>query len=103
MLLAAERAARVGGVDAHLGERQTNNARHDPLEPIRVLDRCPDRKAVTVRRSDEGVRLDREVGDHREVVGVLDDEIGRRRAHVAPGNGVLTKDVRVREWIVRTE
>ena len=38
----------------------------DPLEPVRVLDRAPDRDPVAVGRGHERVRLDRELGDHRE-------------------------------------
>ena len=41
---------------------------------------APDRDAVAVRRGHERVRLDGELGDHREVVGALDDEIGVRAA-----------------------
>ena len=69
----------------------------DPLQPVRVLDRAPDRDAVAVRGGHEGVRLDGELGDHREGVGALDDDVGAvDRVDVAPAVVVLAQDVRGR-------
>ena len=73
VLLSAERATGVRSVDAHLGQRQAHDLGHHALQPVRMLDRGPDGQTVAVRRGDEGMRLDGEMGDHREVVGVLDD------------------------------
>ena len=61
---------------------------------------APHRDAVVVRRGDESVRLDRELSDHREAVGVLDHEIRGRAVDVAPPDVVLAKHVRVGERIV---
>ena len=66
VLLAAEPAARVGREHADPRQRQVEQRGDDALEPVRVLDRAPDGDAVAVRGGDEGVRLDRELGDHRE-------------------------------------
>ena len=55
--------------------RPSSVAMH-PLEPVGVLDRAPDGDPVAVGRGHEGVRLDRELGDHREGVGALDDHLG---------------------------
>ncbi len=55
-------------------------------------------------RSDERVRLDGELGDHRELVGSFDDGghvgIGGRGVHVAPAVAVLAQDVRAGQWVV---
>ena len=68
------------------------------LQPVRVLDRAPDRDPVAVGRGHERVRLDRELGDHREAVRALDDDlrVGGRRVDVAPAVAVLAQDVRAR-------
>ena len=86
-------------------ERQPEHARDHALEPVRVLDRAPDGDTVAVRGGDERVRLDRELGDHREAVGALDDDVGRRggRVDVAPAVVVLAEDVGRREGIARAE
>ena len=76
VLLAAEAAARVRGEDPDLRERQAEDLRQDLLQPVRVLDGAPDGDPVAVRRGHERVGLDGEVGDHRERVRVLDDEVG---------------------------
>ena len=106
VLLAAERAAGIGGVDAHLGERQVEQLGDDALQPVRVLDGAPDRDAVAVGRGHERVRLDRELGDHRERVGALDDDVRRRFGRldgVAPGMAVFVQDVARGVRIVRAE
>jgi hypothetical protein len=104
VLLTAKGATRVRRVDANLGERQAQQVRDDSLQPVRMLDRAPDRDAVAVGRSHERVRLDRELGHHREVVRALDDcelGIGCCRIHVAPRVAVLVEDVAVRLRVVR--
>jgi hypothetical protein len=71
-----------------------------------VLDRAPDRDAVTVGRCHEGVRLDRELGDHREAVRAFDDHVGGRcgSIHVLPpGVTVLVEHVALGVRIVRPE
>ncbi len=106
VLLATERAARVGGVDADLRERQLQELGDHPLEPVRVLDRAPDRDAVAVGRGHERVRLDRELGDHREVVRALDHDevgVGGRGVDVAPRMAVLVEDVAGRVRVARAE
>ena len=67
--------------------------------------RAPDGDAVAVGGGHERVRLDGEVGHHRERVGVLDDEIGRAGSgvDVAPAEVVLAKDVRAGQRVVRAE
>ena len=79
--------------------------RQDLLQPVRVLDRAPDGDPVPVRRGHERVGLDGEVGHHRERLGVLDDEIGRRGhgIHVAPAEVVLAEDVRAGQGVARAE
>ena len=70
-----------------------------------MLDRAPDRDPVTVGRGHERVRLDRELGDHREGVGALDDDLGLagRRVDVAPAVAVLVEDVAGRVGVVGTK
>ncbi len=104
VLLAAERPAGVRGVNADPLQRQVQHTGHDPLEPVGMLDRAPDRDAVTVRRRQERVRFDRELGDHRERVRPLDDaEVRFRRSglDVAPAVAVLAQDVGPRKPIIR--
>ena len=96
VLLAAEAAARIGRQDLHLGQRQFQQLSDGPLQPVRVLDRAPDGDAVAVGGGDEAVRLDREVGHHRERVAARDDEVAAGRVDVAPAVPVLVQDVRVR-------
>ena len=84
VLLAAERPAGVGRDHPHLRDRQAEELRDAGLEQVRVLDRAPDGDAVVLGCGQEDVRLDREVGDHRERVGVLDDAVGARGVDVAP-------------------
>ena len=105
VLLAAERATRIRREDPDLRERQPEHAGHDPLQPVRVLDRAPDRDAVAVRGGHEGVRLDGELGDHREVVRALDDDlrVGRGGVDVAPAVVVLAQDVGGGQRIVGTQ
>jgi len=98
VLLPAERATRIGGVDANLGERQLEQLGDDALEPVRVLDRAPDRDPVAVRRGHERVWLDRELGDHRELVGALDQDdvrLGGSHIDIAPAVAMLVEDVAV--------
>ena len=64
-----------------LASGRPSSAGDDALEPVRVLDRAPDRDPVAVRRGHERVRLDRELGHHRERVGALDDDLRLRRRH----------------------
>ena len=99
VLFATEPAARVGREHANLGQRQMEETGDDPLEPVRVLDRAPDRDPIAVRGSDEGVWLDRELGDHRKAIRPLDDDIRGGRVDVAPAKTVLAEDVRGRERI----
>ena len=61
-----------------LASGRSSSVGDDALQPVRVLDRAPDRDAVAVGRGHERVRLDRELGDHRERVGALDDDVRRR-------------------------
>ena len=98
MLLPAEPAARIGGNDPHLRERQAHEVGNDPLEPVRVLDRAPDHDPAA-RRGHERVRLDGELGDHREGVCALDHDVGFAfgRLEVAPRIAVLAEHVRARE------
>ena len=76
VLLAAEAAAGVGRVDAHLGQGQVEQPGHQPLQQVGVLDGRPDGDAVLVGRGREAVGLDGEVRDHGERVGLVDDDIG---------------------------
>ena len=103
VLLAAEPAARVGRVDAHLGERQMEDPGHRLLEPVGMLDRAPQRDAVPVRGGHERMGLDREVGHHGEGVGVVDDHLGGGRLDVAPPVAMLGQDVAEREGIAGTQ
>ena len=102
VLLAAEPAARVGREHAHLGQRQPEHRGDDALEPVGVLDRAPDRHAVAVGRRHERVRLDRELRDHREGVGAVDDDRGIALGglEVAPAEAVLAQDVGAGEGVV---
>ncbi len=102
VLLAAEPAARVGREHAHLRQRQPEHRRHDALEPVGVLDRAPDRHPVAVGRRHERVRLDRELRDHREGVGAVDDNRGIALGglEVAPAVAVLAQDVGAGERVV---
>ncbi len=59
--------------------------------------------AVAVGRGHEGVRLDREMRDDRERVGVVHDEVGRRGIDVAPAHPVLLEDVALGQRIVRAQ
>ena len=79
VLLATERAARVRREHADLRERQAEQVGDHALQPVRVLDRAPDRDPVAIGRGHPGVGLDRELGDHREAVRALDDDAPRRR------------------------
>ncbi len=103
VLLAAEPTARVGREHPDLGQRQVQETGHDPLQPVRVLDRAPDRDAVAVRGGHEPVGLDRELGDHRERVRAVDDDVRGCRLDVAPAVVMLAQDVRRRERIVGPE
>ena len=106
VLLAAEAATRVRRVHADLGQRHAHDARDQLLEPVRVLDRAPDRQPVPVRGGHERVRLDGEVGDDREAVVLLDDDeavLGRGGVHVAPRHKVLAEDVRLRQRVLPAE
>ena len=73
----------------------SRQAGDDPLQPVRVLDGAPDGDPVAIGRGDEPVRLDRELGDHREAVGALDDDVrvALRGVDVAPAVAVLAQDV----------
>ena len=70
-----------------------------------MLDRAPDDDPVAVRRGHERVRLDRELGDHREGVRAFDHDVRLTfgRVEVAPPIAVLAEDVRAREGVVRPE
>jgi hypothetical protein len=105
VLLAAERPARIRGVDPDLRQRQPEQVRDDALEPIGMLDCAPDRDSIAVGRGHERVGLDRELGDHREGVRALDDDIRLRRrgVDVAPAVTVLVKDVRCRARVAGPE
>ncbi len=104
VLLAAERAAGVGRVHPDLRERQLEQVGDDPLQPVRVLDRAPDGDAVAVGGGHERMRLDRELGDHRERVGALDHDVRLAfgGVRVAPRVAMLVEDVRPGLGIVRT-
>ena len=105
VLLATEPAARVGRDDPDLRQWQPHEVGNHPLKPVRVLDRAPHSDPVAVRRGHERVRLDGELGDHREGVVALDHDVGLAlgRLDVAPRIAVLAQDVRAREWVVRPE
>ena len=103
VLLATERPAGVGGEDPDLGQRHSQEVGEHLLQPVRVLDRAPDRDPITVRCGDVGVGLDGELGHHRELVGVFDHEVGDRRVQVAPADLVLAQDIGRRERVVRPE
>ena len=68
-----------------------------------MLDRAPYRNAAAVGSGQESVRFDGEVGDHREGVRVLDDEVRLRGVEVAPGDQMLPQYVRASERIVRAQ
>ncbi len=95
VLLAAEPAAGVGREDADPREWHAGQAGDDLLEPVRVLDGAPHGHAVAVRRGHARMRLDGEVGDHREGVPVLDHDscCGGRRVDVTPPDAVLVEHV----------
>ena len=105
VLLATERPARVRREHADLRERQAEQVGDDPLEPVRVLDRAPDGDPVAIGRGHVRVGLDGELGDHRERVGALDDEVRLRgrRVDVAPAVVVLVEDVRRGARVAGTE
>ena len=63
----------------------------------------PDRDAVAIGGGHEGVRLDGEVRDDRERVGVVHDEVGRRGLDVAPADPVLLEDVALGQRVVRAQ
>ncbi len=86
VLLAAEPAARVGRDHADLGQRQAQHLGQDPLQPVGMLDRAPDADPVAIGRRHERMRLDRELGHHREGVAVLDHQVGGRGIDVAPAH-----------------
>ncbi len=101
VLLAAEAAARVRGEDSHLGQREVEEVGHHALQQVGVLHRAPQAQAaVRVRGGDEAVRLDGEVGDHREGVGALHDDVGRGLVDVPPGEEALAQYVRRRERVI---
>ena len=95
VLLAAEAAPGIRGVHPHLGEGHLHQAGDQLLEPVRVLDRAPDREAVAIGRRDERVRLDGEVGHHREGVAALYDDVRSSRlgVDVAPAHAMLGEHV----------
>ena len=103
MLLATEATPGIGSQDADLRERHVQDPRHDPLQPVGVLDGGPDSDAVAIRGGHEGMRLDGEMGDDRERVGVVDDEVGRRGLDVAPADPVLLEDVALGQRVVRAQ
>ncbi len=49
------------------------------------------------------MRLDRELGDHRERVRPLDDDVGRGGIDIAPAVVVLVEDVGARQLVARPE
>ncbi len=103
VLLATEAATRVGREDADLGQRQVEQPGDDPLQPVRVLDRAPDRDAIAVRGGHEAVRLDGELGDHGEGVRSFDDDVRLDRIDVAPAVVVQPEDVRGRQRVTGSE
>ena len=70
-----------------------------------MLDRAPDHDPVAVRRGHERVRLDRELGDHREgYVPSTTTSASRSAASRSPhAVAVLAEDVRARERVDRAE
>ena len=94
VLLAAEAAAGVGREDAHLGQRQVEQLGDDALQPVRVLDRAPDGDAIAIGGGDETVRLDGELGDHREDVRAFDDDVAPRPHRRRPSRSGAAQDVR---------
>ena len=105
MLLAAESATRIRSEDPHLGERDVEELRQRLLQLERVLDRAPHVQPVVDRFGDEAMRLDGEVGDHRELVLPLDHVVGVvfDRGNVAPAEVDLGLDVGVRERLTGPE
>jgi hypothetical protein len=102
VLLAAEAAARVGCEDPHLVERPPQDRGEGALQQVGVLDGGVDVQPAGVGGHHDGAaRLDREVRDHRERVGVLDDDRGARllRLDVAPGVVRLLEHVGAREGV----
>ncbi len=65
-----------------------------------MLNRTPDRDPLGVGRSQESMRLDGKVRNHRERVVVFDDAVGFGFARVAPAEVPFAEDVRLRERIV---
>ena len=95
VLLAAATTAGVGREHPHMGERQVEQVGHHPLQQVGVLHGAVDgQPAVVVGHGDRAVGFDREVGDHRERVRVLDDQVGGLGAEVAPLPVALLQDVR---------
>ena len=88
VLLPAEAAARIRGVDTDLREWKAGQLGDDLLQPVRMLDRAPDRDAIPVGSGHERMWLDREMSDDREGVGVLDDQVRVGRVDVTPPDAV---------------
>ena len=88
-----------------LASGRPDQVRDDPLQPIRVLDRAPDRDAVAIGCGHERVGLDRELRHHRERVGALGDEVrlAHRGVEIAPAVAVLAEDVRPGKRVVRPD
>ena len=89
VLLPAEAAARIRGVDTDLREWKAGQLGDDLLQPVRMLDRAPDRDAIPVGSGHERMWLDSEVRDYREGVGVLDDQVRVGLVDVSPADAVL--------------
>ena len=103
VLLAAEAAARIGRVDANPGQWHAQQPGDGLLQPVGMLDRAPHGDAVAVGCGHEGMRLDGEVRDDGERVGVIDDQVGRRGLDVAPADAVLPDDVAAGQGVIRAE
>ena len=97
---------RVGREHADLVQREVEDRGDGALQQVGVLHGGVDVQAAGLGRDgDRAAGLDREVGDHRERVGVLHDDRRPRLlgGYVAPGVVRVLEDVRLRECVARPD